>query len=130
MLKIVTIIRVANNPSVSLMKSLIITGLLISAAGAAQAGPYANVEMNSGYSGSDFTGSATDVHVGYEGANWYVQGGPALLAPDGEDGDIELSGKAGGSYGINDALSVYGEVSFLTGDTTSYGTKAGLKYNF
>jgi hypothetical protein len=111
------------------MKSIIITGLLISA-GAAHAGPYANVEMNSGYSGSDFTGSATDVHVGYEGASWYVQGGPALLAPDGEDGDIELSGKAGGSYGINDALSVYGEVSFLTGDTTSYGTKAGLKYNF
>ena len=52
------------------------------------------------------------------------------MAPDGEDGDIELTGKAGGSYGINDALSVYGEVSFLTGDTTSYGTKAGLKYNF
>ena len=112
------------------MKSLIITGLLISAAGAAQAGPYANVETNSGFVGSDYTGSATDVHVGYEGANWYVQGGPALLAPDGEDGDIELSGKAGGSYGINDALSVYGEVSFRTGDTTSYGTKAGLKYNF
>jgi hypothetical protein len=112
------------------MKSLIITGLLISAAGAAQAGPYANVETNSGFVGSDYTGSATDVHVGYEGANWYVQGGPALLAPDDADGDIELSGKAGGSYGINDALSVYGEVSFLTGDTTSYGTKAGLKYNF
>ena len=112
------------------MKSLIITGLLISAAGAAQAGPYANVETNSGFVGSDYTGSATDVHVGYEGANWYVQGGPTLLAPDDADGDIELSGKAGGSYGINDALSVYGEVSFLTGDTTSYGTKAGLKYNF
>ena len=59
-----------------------------------------------------------------------VTGGPALLAPDNADGDIELSGKAGGSYSINDALSVYGEVSFLTGDTTSYGTKAGLKYNF
>ena len=96
----------------------------------ALAGPYANVEINNGYSGSDFTGSATDVHVGYEGANWYVQGGPSLLAPDGEDGDVELSGKAGGSYGISDELSVYGEVSFLTGDTTSYGTKAGLKYNF
>ena len=112
------------------MKSLIITGLLISAAGAAQAGPYANVELNSGFSGSDYTGSATDVHVGYEGANWYVQAGPALLAPDGADGDVELSGKAGGSYGINDAVSLYGEVSFLTGDTASYGTKAGLKYNF
>jgi hypothetical protein len=52
------------------------------------------------------------------------------LAPDGEDGDVELSGKAGGSYGINEALSVYGEFSFLTGDTNGYGTKAGLKYNF
>ena len=112
------------------MKSIIIAGLLISAAGAAQAGPYGNVEINTGYSGSDMLGSTTDVHVGYEGANWYVQGGPALLAPDDADGDIELSGKAGGSYGINDALSVYGEVSFLTGDTNSYGTKAGLKYNF
>jgi len=112
------------------MKILAILPAALFAAAPVLAGPYANVEMNSGYSGSDFTGSATDVHVGYEGANWYVQGGPALLAPDGEDGDIELSGKAGGSYGINDALSVYGEVSFLTGDTTSYGTKAGLKYNF
>ena len=112
------------------MKSIIIAGLLISAAGAAQAGPYANVEVNSGYAGSDYIGSVTDVHVGYEGANWYVQGGPALLAPDNVDGDIELSGKAGGSYGINAALSVYGELSFLTGDTNSYGTKAGLKYNF
>jgi len=112
------------------MKILALLPAALFAAAPVLAGPYANVEMNSGYSGSDFTGSATDVHVGYEGANWYVQGGPALLAPDGEDGDIELSGKAGGSYGINDALSVYGEVSFLTGDTTSYGTKAGLKYNF
>jgi len=112
------------------MKILALIPAALFAAAPVLAGPYANVEMNSGYSGSDFTGSATDVHVGYEGANWYVQGGPALLAPDGEDGDIELSGKAGGSYGINDALSVYGEVSFLTGDTTSYGTKAGLKYNF
>ena len=112
------------------MKILTLIPAAIFAASPVLAGPYANVEMNSGYYGSDFTGSATDVHVGYEGANWYVQGGPALLAPDGEDGDVELSGKAGGSYGISDALSVYGEVSFLTGETASYGTKAGLKYNF
>ena len=112
------------------MKILTIIPAAIFAASPVLAGPYANVEMNSGYSGSDFTGSATDVHVGYEGANWYVQGGPALLAPDGEDGDVELSGKAGGSYGISDELSVYGEVSVLTGDSASYGTKAGLKYNF
>ena len=112
------------------MKSLIIAGLLISAAGAAQAGPYVNVETNSGFAGSDYTVSATDVHVGYEGANWYAQGGTTLLAPDGADGDIELSGKAGGSYGVSDALSVYGEVSFITGDTNGYGAKVGAKYAF
>tara|TARA_R100000900_G_scaffold140139_1_gene120251 strand:+ start:97 stop:435 length:339 start_codon:yes stop_codon:yes gene_type:complete len=112
------------------MKILAILPAALFAAAPVLAGPYANVETNSGFVGSDYTGSVTDVHVGYEGDNWYVQGGPALLAPDDADGEVELSGKAGGSYGINDALSVYGEVSFLTGDSTSYGTKAGLKYNF
>ena len=47
------------------------------------------------------------------------------------DGDVELSGKAGGSYGLTEALSVYGEVSFVTGeDENGYGTKVGAKYNF
>lgn len=112
------------------MKILALLPAALFAAAPVLAGPYANVETNSGFAGSDYTGSVTDVHVGYEGTNWYVQGGPALLAPDGEDGDVELSGKAGGSYGINEALSVYGEFSFLTGDTNGYGTKAGMKYNF
>ena len=113
------------------MKSIIASGLLLGMAhGAAIAGPYANIEANSGFYGSDYIGTATDVHVGYEGANWYVQGGPALLQPDGGDGDVELSGKAGGSYDVNDALSVYGEVSFITGDENGYGTKVGAKYKF
>jgi len=112
------------------MKILAILPAALFAAAPVLAGPYANVETNSGFVGSDYSGSVTDVHVGYEGTNWYVQAGPALLAPDGEDGDVELSGKAGGSYGINEALSVYGEFSFLTGDTNGYGTKAGIKYNF
>ncbi len=113
------------------MKSIIASGLLLGMAhGAAIAGPYVNVETNSGFVGNDYTGSATDVHVGYEGSNWYVQGGPAVLAPDAEDGDVELSGKAGGSYPLSDKLSVYGEFSFLTGDETNYGTKVGAKYNF
>jgi hypothetical protein len=107
------------------MKILAILPAALFAAAPVLAG--ANVETNSGFVGSDYSGSVTDVHVGYEGDNWYVQAGPALLAPDGEDGDVELSGKAGGSYGINEALSVYGEFSFLTGDTNGYGTKAGLK---
>ena len=113
------------------MKSLIIAGLLLGSAGAAQAGPYVNVEANSGFTGSDYSGTAMDIHVGYEGSNWYVQAGPVLLAPDAGDGDVELSGKAGGSVPLGEDLSVYGEVSFITGDeSNNYGTKAGLKYTF
>ena len=113
------------------MKSIIASGLLLGMAhGAAIAGPYVNVETNSGFVGNDYTGSATDVHVGIEGDGWYLQGGPALLAPDAADGNVELSGKAGGSYPVSDKLSVYGEFSFLTGDDTNYGTKVGAKYNF
>ena len=50
------------------------------AAPAAFAGPYVNVEANSGWTGSNYTGTTTDAHVGYEGtlgesSSWYVQGG-------------------------------------------------------
>ena len=41
------------------------------------AGPYANVEANSGWSGTDYGGTVIDNHLGYEGDNWYIQGGPA-----------------------------------------------------
>ena len=113
------------------MKSIIAAGFLLGCAQGAIAGPYANIEANSGFFGSSYGGTATDVHVGYEGDNWYVQGGPALLQPNGVDGDVELSGKIGGNLPVNDALSVYGEVSFMTGDyENSYGTKIGAKYNF
>ena len=114
------------------MKSIIIAGLLLGAThGAAQAGPYVNVEANSGFIGSDYVGTATDAHVGIEGGGLYVQAGPALLSPDGGETEVELSGKAGGSVDVTDALSVYGEVSFITGDDDNgYGTKLGAKYNF
>ena len=114
------------------MKSIILAGLLLGAAhGAAQAGPYINVEANSGFTGTDYAGTVTDVHVGFEGANWYVQGGPAVLSPDGGDTDVELSGKAGGSVALGENLDAYGEVSFVTGeDDNGYGTKVGIKYNF
>ena len=114
------------------MKSIIASGLLLGIAhGAAYAGPYVNIEANSGWTGTDYGGTVIDNHVGYEGANWYVQGGPALLAPDAGNGDVELSGKAGGSYPVSDALSVYGEASFITGDDDNgYGTKIGIKYSF
>ena len=113
------------------MKSIIASGLLLGMAhGAAIAGPYANVEANSGFYGSKYRGTATDLHVGYEGNGWYVQGGPTIIQPDGTDSTTELSGKAGGSVDLSEALSLYGEVSFITGDENGYGTKVGAKYKF
>ena len=106
---------------------------------AALAGPYVNVESNSGWSGSNYTGTNTDLHVGYEGglgesASYYVQGGATVVSPDGGESDTVPSGKAGLGFGITDALTAYGEVSFVgSGDANidrGYGTKAGLKYSF
>jgi hypothetical protein len=108
-------------------------------AGAAMAGPYVNVEANSGWSGSNYGGTAIDNHVGYEGAlgtdaSWYVQGGATVILPDGGDADWVPSGKAGLGVSLTDSLSAYGEVSFVgsgvAGVDRSYGTKAGLKYSF
>jgi hypothetical protein len=108
-------------------------------AGAALAGPYVNVEANSGFTGADYTGTGIDTHIGYEGAlgtsaAWYVQGGATVKLPDAGTADTVPSGKAGLSAGLTDNLSAYGEVSFVgsgvAGVDRSYGTKAGLKYSF
>ena len=42
------------------------TAALSVSAGAALAGPYVNVEANSGFVGSDYSGTVTDFAVGYE----------------------------------------------------------------
>ena len=108
-------------------------------AGAAFAGPYVNVEANSGWTGSDYSGTATDLHLGYEGAigesaSYYVQGGASVVSPDSGESDTVPSGKAGVGLSLTDALGAYGEVSFVgSGDSDvdrGYGTKLGLKYNF
>ena len=108
-------------------------------AGAAMAGPYVNVEANSGWTGPDYNGTVNDAHVGYEGAlgedaSWYVQGGASFVSPDGGETDTVPSGKAGLGIAVTDALGAYGEVSFLgSGDSDidrGYGTKVGLKYSF
>jgi hypothetical protein len=119
------------------MKSFIALGTLATmVATPAIAGPYVNTEINSGWSGSDYGSSQTDLHVGYEGSaqklGYYLQAGPAIVSVDGEDANTEFSGKAGGSFQATDALSVYGEISFLTtdADENNYGTKAGLKWAF
>ena len=108
-------------------------------AGAAFAGPYVNVEANSGWTGSNYTGTNTDLHVGWEGdlgetASYYVQGGATVVSPDGGEADTVPSGKAGIGVGVTDALGLYGEVSFVgSGDDNvdrGYGSKAGIKYSF
>ena len=40
------------------------TAALGLSAGAAVAGPYVNVETNAGWTGSEYTGAGTDLHVG------------------------------------------------------------------
>ena len=115
------------------------TAALSVSAGAAVAGPYVNVEANAGWTGDDYTGSVTDIHVGYEGAlgdsgaSYYVQGGPAIVAVDGADTETEFSGEAGVGVPVTDALGAYGEVSFLTADDSDdlgVGGKLGVKYSF
>tara|TARA_B100001989_G_C24368919_1_gene378361 strand:+ start:283 stop:654 length:372 start_codon:yes stop_codon:yes gene_type:complete len=108
-------------------------------AGAAFAGPYVNVESNSSWTGSNYTGTNTDAHVGWEGTlgettSYYVQGGATLVSPDGGELDTVPSGKAGIGVGVTDSLGVYGEISFVgSGDSNvdrGYGSKAGIKYSF
>jgi len=129
-----------------MLKTLIASGVAVSAVvlgSPAIAGPYVNVENNAGFAGGDgldmdYTGSVTDFHVGIEGgdkASWYMQAGPALIQPDGDSADVELSGKIGGSVVVSadDKLSIYGEISFITVDdfdAANVGTKIGAKYNF
>ena len=109
------------------------------AAPAAMAGPYVNVEANSGWTGSNYNGTVTDAHVGYEGAlgesaSYYVQGGATLVSPDGGESDTVPSGKAGLGVAVTEKLGAYGEVSFVgSGDSDidrGYGGKVGLKYSF
>ena len=106
---------------------------------AALAGPYVNVEANSGFTGSDYTGTTTDLHVGYEdalgdAASYYVQIGASVVSPDGGEADTVPSGKAGLGVAVTEALGAYGEVSFLGSGSSSvdrgYGAKVGLKYSF
>jgi len=83
------------------------TAALSMSAGAAFAGPYVNVEANSGWTGSNYNGTATDLHVGYEGAlgenaSYYVQGGATVVSPDGGESDTVPSGKAGLGFAVTD----------------------------
>jgi len=116
------------------------TAALFTSAGAALAGPYVNVETNAGWAGDDYVGATTDIHVGVQGeigaASVYVQGGPAIVAIDGEENETRISGKVGVGVPVTDALDIYGELSAITAtdefdmDDLSVGGKLGVTYTF
>ena len=123
-----------------MIKPLILAAAASIAAPAAFAGGlYVNTEANSSFTGSNYTSTTTDLHVGYEGevgsVGYYIQGGPAVVRPAGADSDTRFSAKAGGSFAATEKLNVYGELSLLTADSdtnndSTYGTKLGVKYSF
>ena len=104
-----------------------------------------NVESNLSYPDGDYSSTATDIHLGYEGTAgaegkiaYYVQGGPSLNHTEvGDNTETEISGKVGGSYGISEDLGIYAEISGATdgedsdGDTVrNWGAKLGAKFVF
>ncbi len=120
-----------------MLKTLIVSGVAGTAAVAlaspAQAdGLYLNPEFNAGWSGSDFTGSVVEGHVGWEKGGFYLQGGPALAQPDGGDVEVGFSGKMGIGAAVSDSFGIYGEVSAAKFDDADagYGLKVGGKYKF
>ena len=123
-----------------MIKPLILAAAASFAAPAAFAGGlYVNTEANSSFTGSDYTSTTTDLHVGYEGGNdgfgYYVQGGPAIVAADGADSDWRFSGKVGANVAATEKFDIYGELSLLTADSdtnndSTWGTKIGAKYKF
>tara|TARA_R100000458_G_C8187075_1_gene182065 strand:+ start:443 stop:808 length:366 start_codon:yes stop_codon:yes gene_type:complete len=121
-----------------MIRSIFIPLALAFTAPAAMAGNfYLNGEYNGSNTGNNFTGSTTDLHIGYEGDagtenfNYYFQAGPTFIGADGQDSETELGGKLGGSFNLTQKLSAYGEFSFTTGeDDNTYGTKLGTKYAF
>ena len=83
-----------------MIKPILIAAAASLAAPAAFAGGfYANVEANSSLTGTNYSSTTTDFHIGYEGGTdtfgYYVQGGPAVVAADNVDADTRLSGKVG-----------------------------------
>jgi len=124
------------------MKSILAAGVLVSSISApAFAAPYANVENNAAWIGSDFEIGVTEVHAGYEfeageDVAIYVQGGPAFISVEDEDLETEISGKIGVVADVSDDMEIYGEVTFITEDqkfdtdTLALGTKIGLTYRF
>ena len=98
------------------------------------AGPYANVETQSKFAGSDYSKTSTDFFLGYEGEagtlDYFIEGGPSMTTVDGGETDTIPAGKVGLSVKASERLKVYGELSASFDKVNDYGTKVGVKYNF
>lgn len=124
------------------MKSIIAAGVIVGSLSApAFAGPYANVENNAAWIGSEFEMGVTEVHAGYEieageDVAIYVQAGPAFISIEDEDLETEISGYIGITADVSESFELYGEVGFLTADqefdtdTLSVATEIGATYRF
>ncbi|AFK66370.1 hypothetical protein SWPG_00121 [Synechococcus phage S-CBM2] len=109
-------------------------------AGAAMAGPYVNIESNTGLVGGEYGATLIENHIGYEGklsetVTGYVQAGPAVAIPNGSDTELEVSGKFGINVAATDNLGIYGEVwgastNGLEFDDFLTNLKVGVKYTF
>ena len=120
-----------------MIKTLIASGVAVSAAALASpalADVYVNPEFNGGSYGDDYLGGTLNLDVGFEGGSgaysYYIQGGPAIVMPNGADNELEFAAKFGGSVAVAENVSVYGELSGITGDELSIGSKIGMKYSF
>ena len=120
-----------------LMKSLLIgAASAVAFAPAAIAGPYINLESNSGFLGSEYGGSVLEAAIGAdialnEDAGLYLQAGPAFILPDGGDNDTQFSGKGGINVAVTEKLGAYAEYGFMTtDDDLASNVKLGVKYSF
>ena len=122
------------------MKTLFISTATILFAAPVLAGPYVNIESNSGFSAGDYTSTLLENHVGYESelgesATWYVQGGPALEFNDASGTESKVSGKVGATVALTEKVDAYGEFAVVSDDSwdiseSDLGLKAGFKYTF
>ena len=120
-----------------MLKVLLASGVAVSAAALASpalADVYVNPEFNGGSYGDDYLGGTVNLDIGFEGSSgaysYYIQGGPAWVMPNGADNEIRFAGKFGGAVQASENVSVYGELSAMSGDELSVGSKLGLKYTF
>ena len=107
-----------------MIKQVTVAALLSAASLPASAGVYLNPEFNKAYVGTDAWGSSLDLHIGY--------GGPTVLYPINGERSTEISGKIGGSYGLTERLSAYGEFAGISNEDADnvYGLKLGGKFSF